>query len=196
LRVLWPPAAERASRDGSALACEELALVRLVVLALAHLESHIGTERRAGRQIHERLFRLADGLADRVAGDGIAQRAQGARGLARLLGDPELHASQREAHGGMQPLRRQQPLRQIVGGAELQGAHRGELVAVLGQHDHRGARSLIAQLAQQLETGAVRIFGARAEVGGEQQQVAIGPCEGFARVGERLQAHCRNLGLR
>ncbi len=51
--------------------------------------------------------------------------------------DAPLDPAQREPHGRAEPFRRQQALRQIVHRAELQGADGGELVAVLGEREHR-----------------------------------------------------------
>jgi hypothetical protein len=86
---------------------------------------------------------------------------------------PLLDTPQRQAHRSTQPLRRQQALWQIVDRAELQRPHGRELVAVLGQRNHRWKCRPAAQLPQLLEPTSLRVLGARPERSREQQNVAI-----------------------
>ena len=171
--------------DCGVFALEELAPGDFVAQRLAHLESHAMALSGAAGEVHRRFLRLADLHLDRVAGDefrrgaldrfgdfrvcalGACVLGRGLPGLGyaelcevrELARHTLLDPSHSKVQGCAQALGREQALRQVIHGAELQGAHGRELITFFRQRDHdRGMRPR-AQAAQHPDAVCLGILG-------------------------------------
>ncbi len=184
--------------DCGVLALEELPSAGLIAQRLADFQRDIAPERGAGGQVHGRFFGLSDQGANRVAGDQIRNQlrhrhgscaggglfAFGLRCRGRLhLGllrenrqaarDALLDPPLRDANRSLEPIRVQQPLGNVIRGAQLQRSDRGQLIAFFRDHDDRRRLRLEAQAAQPLDALRFGIFRAGAEGSGEDQDIAL-----------------------